>query len=310
MLPVFNTAEPAVGVSETSWHVLGAGAMGCVFATYLQRGGNMVTLLLRDPPPASSLALEVSGDDGINAVAFAASHAQDDGPIGKLLVTTKAYDVCTAVHSVAHRFSADTQVLLLANGLGFAAELKAQLPHLDCYLGTTTEGAFRVGTRQIHHAGRGLTRIGKPGQAAPPNWLGQWQSSVPGCSWDSDIEHALWLKLALNCAINPVTAVYRCRNGELLQPAIADEVSALCAEIAAVSRAAGYAAITADLQLQVNEVIRATAKNRSSMLQDMLAGRRTEIDYITGKLLSVAREHGVAAPHNEKWMQRVLALEH
>ena len=126
------------------------------------------------------------------------------------------------------------------------------------------------------------------------------------CVWDADIDQALWLKLAINCAINPLTAVHGCLNGELAQrPELAMEVRRLCEEIAAISRAAGYTSAAANLEQAVTDVIAGTANNRSSMLQDVQDGHRTEIDYITGYLLCVARRHGIAAPCNQSLFERV-----
>jgi 2-dehydropantoate 2-reductase len=183
--------------------------------------------------------------------------------------------------------------------LGFAGELCDELPAPAYFYGTTTEGAYRVSRWHICHAGRGMTRLGRPGCPQPPPWFDQWSRAVQPSHWDAGIEQSLWLKLAINCAINPLTALHRCRNGELSIPPLAGELAGLCEEIMAVSAAAGFAAITADLPGQVAAVVRATADNRSSMLQDVLAGRDTEIEYITGHLLRVAARHGIAAPKNE-----------
>ena len=134
---------------------------------------------------------------------------------------------------------------------------------------------------------------------------GQW---IPAYG-TPHIDKSLWLKLAINCAINPLSALQRCQNGELASPQLAPRVTALCEEIMRVSAAAGFAGVTAELPGQVMAVIRATADNRSSMLQDVLAGRPTEIEYITGHLLRVARQHGVAVPHNEAVYRSILTLD-
>jgi 2-dehydropantoate 2-reductase len=147
--------------------------------------------------------------------------------------------------------------------------------------------------------------------AEPPPWFGQWSRSVPRCLWDTDINTALWTKLAVNCVINPLTAVYGCRNGALAErPELAVRVTQLCREVAQVSYAAGFTDTAQTIDNMVARVIQATAANRSSMLQDVQAGRPTEIDYITGYLLKVAAEHGVPAAHNRQIMQEVKCLAH
>ena len=299
---------------------MGAGAIGCLFASALHHAGGAVTLLLRDPsakindpevPAQIATSTVVVQRQGINReMVLPVSVPGDSGAITHLLVTTKSYDARAAVASVAHRCSADTQVLLLTNGMGVADELHRDFPHLDLYYGTTTEGAYRLAPRHICHAGQGVTRIGKPGLAEPAPWFGQWSRAIDGCSWDANIDEALWLKVAINCAINPLTALHDSCNGALAtRPALAQQVQQLCQEIVLISSAAGYHHTAKQLQKSVAGVIADTANNRSSMLQDIQAGRPTEIEYITGYLLTIAQRHNIAAPHNRLLLQRIRNLD-
>ncbi|MCB1853285.1 MAG: hypothetical protein KDI05_00310, partial [Halieaceae bacterium] len=89
------------------------------------------------------------------------------------------------------------------------------------------------------------------------------------------------------------------RNGELARPPLAGQVLQLCGEIAPVCTAEGFPIGAEALHQQVREVVEATAANQSSMLQDVLAGRQTEADYITGYLLAAAHRHGLDVPLNE-----------
>lgn len=295
-------------MSAAHWHVLGAGAMGCLFASKLQLAGCPTTILSRRAGAATSASVTIEADGSRTSVELQQSATTDPDPIALLLVTTKAQDVCTAVQSVNHRLDGASQVLLLSNGLGFGNELRAVLPKLNFYSGTTTEGAYRLGDQHIYHAGNGHTRIGHTEISTPPAWFGKWAEAVYPSIWDSEIDQALWLKLAINCAINPLTALHGCRNGELAEPPLAIHVRALCQEIMAVSAAAGFSAVTKDLPEQVAEVIRSTADNRSSMLQDITAGRDTEIEYITGHLLRVAKLHGIAVKHNADLYKSIVNL--
>lgn len=291
------------------WHVLGAGAMGCLFADALAQAGNRVTLVLRPGSPRGDRAITVQHASGSRCVTLATTEACDEGPIRHLLVTTKAYDVCAAVASIQHRLDESSQVLLLVNGMGYARELAAAMPWLQPYFGTTTAGAYRIAPGTVCHAGRGVTRIGRAGQVQEPGWFTSWSEAIAGSEWTADIELALWEKLAVNCAINPLTAVHRCPNGKLASdPELARQVEALCEEIAGIGHAAGMAKAVADLRGRVFSVIEGTAGNRSSMLQDILAGRRTEIDYINGYLVDTAGRLGVEARLNRGLLDAVKDL--
>ena len=306
---VYNPGHRVDAVNPRGWHVLGAGALGCLFACALGRNGCPTTLLLRPGSRQTHAAVEVEHDGASSRLELPVSETSANGHISHLLVTTKAQDVQAAVLSVAHRLDDSSQVLLMVNGLGFDRELRRELTAPEYFYGTTTEGAYRLGRHHICHAGRGLTRIGQPGRALAPDWFAQWSRAVDPTVWDPDIDRSLWLKLAINCAINPLSALQRCRNGELASPQLMPRVTALCQEIMGVSVAAGFGDVTTDLPAQVMAVIGATADNRSSMLQDVLAGRPTEIDYITGHLLRVAQRHGIAVPQNEAIYRSIVNLQ-
>lgn len=293
---------------DRHWHIIGAGAIGNLFAHTLAASGLSVSLVLRAPEAvAATLTLEREGER-INRQ-FAITAAAAATPIQQLLVTTKAYDVSGAIASVRHRLRPGASVVLLVNGLGFG-EAAAQLaPAATLYQATTTEGVFRRSRWHACHAGRGQTLVGAALGGPVPPWFAAWEQFDSHCTWHPDIAQALWHKLAINCAINPLTAVHRCRNGELGQrPELAAQVRELCAEIAAVSTAAGFTDTAASIENAVFEVIANTADNRSSMLQDVLANRPTEIDFITGHLVAKGRLLGLPTPANLALLQQLRQL--
>lgn len=297
------------------WSVLGAGAMGCLFASRLSQAGSKVTLLLREQPGGSdempgTARVRLQDASGVSEVVVDIDRCAGSEPVELLLLTTKAYDAQAALADIAARLDNNSHIVLMVNGMGLIEELKRVHPSLNFYLGTTTEGAYRRGPLSIVHAGKGHTVIGHPEDATAPVWIADWVEALDSCAWEVEIESALWQKLAVNCAINPLTAVHRCRNGELAtDPGLANETAAVCSEIARVCRAAGFVDLAGRLQQQVQSVALATAQNSSSMLQDILAGRRTEISYITGYLLQQAETLGVDAPLNRTLMDAVLELE-
>ncbi len=297
-------------MAERRWHILGAGAIGCLFASKLQAAGLPVTLITREQPAAAQGRVSVESATGITHSPVRLVGSRDPGPIDLLVVTTKAAQLVEALSRVAGRLSAGAQVVLAANGLGYLEQAQAVAGNCQLFTCTTTEGAYRTGSLRIHHAGSGTTLFGRPGGGPAAHWFSDWATTSLQCEWLDPIEPALWHKLAINCAINPLTALAGCRNGELLsQPALREQLEALCDEIAAVSLAADFPGTARSIHHDARQVASATAANRSSMLQDRLAGRATEIDYITGHLLREARRLGIDTPLNAALWQQVKALD-
>jgi 2-dehydropantoate 2-reductase len=119
----------------------------------------------------------------------------------------------------------------------------------------------------------------------------------------------LWRKLAINCAINPLTVIHRCRNGELLdKPEALAQIASVVEEILQLSKILNLDQGLANLHEQVLDVARATANNRSSMLQDIESGKETEIEAITGYLCRLAIKHSMQLPTNEELLAQVKAI--
>lgn len=301
-------------LSAPHWHILGAGAIGGLLAACLLDGGVKTTLLLRDRDrlrawERNPVLLVQSGDGAPRPYHPGVSVCADPGAIRHLVLCTKAHEAEAALHSILPRLQQDAVVLLLCNGMGLAETLSASCPAQDLVLGTTTEAAFRLATFHVVHAGRGITHVGIAGREQPPAWFARWRRLDIDCRWEPRIERALWRKLAVNCAINPLTAVHQCPNGALAEEPLASQVSELCTEIAALLAARGFPDLGEHLAAEVREVIAATASNRSSMYQDIRAGRASEIDYITGFLLRQAQLLELDLPANRRLFERVRELE-
>lgn len=301
------------------WHILGAGAIGSLFAASLHRAGVSTKLLCRSGSRHASLPdkrVDVSIDrKGVSeTITFPVSDNAETDAISHLLVTTKAYDVLAAMAEVKHRLNASSHIVLLVNGLGFMGDLQSDFPGFQFTAGTTTEGVYRLDaehtTKHFCHAGNGLTRLGQTGTKEPPPWFDDWANIDLPCVWETDIEQSLWRKLAVNCAINPLSALHGCKNGELSKrPELARLVQQLCDEIAQVSLVAGFQNASDNIHHWVEEVITETCHNRSSMLQDVLAGRRTENDYISGYFLKLAGQYGIATPGSRAAYESILQLD-
>lgn len=290
-----------------TWHVLGAGSLGGLWAARLARAGLPVSLLLRDRQrlaqfrAAGGLTLEQDGYR--QTLALPAQILADAPPIERLLLATKAYDAVAAARSLAHQLAPDAEVILLQNGLGSQEQVAALLPQARCIFASSTEGAFRRGAFEVAFAGAGHTWLGTVPPSPAPPWLGELALAGIPATWSPDILGRLWRKLALNCAINPLTVLYDCRNGGL--QAHAGEVAGLCGELHVLLAACGQPEAAEGLQEEVEQVIAATAANYSSMHQDVAAGRRTEIAYLLGHACREASRHQLDLPRLQALAQRL-----
>lgn len=293
---------------STTWHVLGAGSLGTLWATRLARAGLPVRLILRDAArlrayqAAGGLTLVEQGQSSLLAIPGETSNSS--APIQRLLLACKAYDAEAAVASIAQRLAPGAELILLQNGLGSQDAVAARVPQARCIAASSTEGAFRDGDWRVVFAGHGYTWLGDSGHPTPPIWLDELAASGIPHEWSTQILTRLWRKLALNCAINPLTVLHDCRNGGLQQHQC--EVATLCAELSELLQCCGQPAAAENLQQEVERVILATAANYSSMHQDVSNGRRTEISYLLGYACEAAARHRLQLPHLQQLQQRLV----
>ncbi|GGM04796.1 putative 2-dehydropantoate 2-reductase [Pseudomonas asuensis] len=291
-----------------SWHILGAGSLGGLWAARLFRAGTPVRLIFRDRlrlaqyRTAGGLSLREGEQDSLYPLP--AETPQDASPIRRLLVTCKAYDAENAVAAVASRLVPGAEVVLLQNGIGSQERVIERIPRARCILASSTEGAFRESGFKIVQAGKGHTWLGDPIHPEhTPDWLGELNEAGIPVQWTADIQSQLWRKLAINCAINPLTVLYNCRNGEL--NAHAHEINKITNELGRLLKAVEHEDLAPGLQEAVLAVIDATADNTSSMLQDVIYGRRTEISFLLGYALQEAQRHGLILETLEQLYRRL-----
>lgn len=292
-----------------SWHILGAGSLGSLWAARLARAGVPVQLILRDPQRLQAYhqagGLTLVEQDQARLYPVAAQTPDNTQPIRRLLLACKAYDAEAAVAQLAPRLVPGAELILLQNGLGSQDRVALQVPQARCILASSTEGAFRERDFRVVFAGHGHTWLGDPREPTPPAWLNELEQSGIVHDWSLDILGRLWRKLALNCAINPLTVLYDCRNGGLREhPA---EIASLCAELGELLQRCGQGTAAHELHEEVLRVIQATAANYSSMHQDVSQGRRTEIAYLLGYACAAAQRHALTLPHLQALHARLRA---
>ena len=268
------------------WHILGVGSIGGLFAHRLSTGGALVRLLTRDATETRR-RLTLDAEPAPVVQVFDCNWVDDTSAIEHLLITTKSWAARDAVKGIQHRLNERTVVVAMMNGMQHVDDLKNMLSVNQLFLASTTAGCHRSGDTWVP-AGTGRTLIGTDGDQPAPPWLSCWQRGVPNLLWQNNMTEQLVEKVAINCCINPLTALHRVKNGELLTRPYKDEADAVIDEVSSVLKDLGYDALSIALSHKVHEVMSDTANNRSSMLNDVLAGQRTEADAIIGWLLRKA----------------------
>lgn len=243
-------------------------------------------------------------EGGDRQVAVPIGLPDEVGPADLTIVAVKAHRTRAAALDLPRLLAAGGLVLTLQNGLGNLESLAAAVGPARLLAGVALLGVTREGEGQIILAGRGPVIIGVPAgsQVSPAERsrvVAALRRAGLDCREEPQIEAALWEKLLVNVGINPLTALLRVPNGALpeLPEAWALAVAA-AREAQAVGRASGIR-LNIDPEARLRQVCTATATNRSSMLQDVLAGRATEIDALNGQVAARGSALGVAAPVNE-----------
>ncbi|MCB1155303.1 2-dehydropantoate 2-reductase, partial [bacterium] len=230
-----------------------------------------------------------------------------------LIVCVKSYDTEAAIREHAAHVSSETAVLTLQNGMGNAEALAEVLAPSQILVGVTTHGALTVAPGHVRHTGIGSIQFGEQDgrRTDRAEWIAELLNDAGLDAQVTDNPaRRLWEKLVINAAINPVTAVLRVPNGEIAANPDARALALDAAkEAVAVANALG---IDLDEDTMLDRVVRvaeATAANRSSMLADADAGRRTEIDAITGVIVREAARRGLAVPTNQSLLGRIREIE-
>jgi 2-dehydropantoate 2-reductase len=283
----------------------------------LKEAGHEVILLDHIPARAEKLArdgIHIEGVSGTRDVAVNATARPLDLPDSHLvIIATKSYDTEKALMSVAPVIGPSTPVLTLQNGLG-NVELIGQCVGDDrTVAGITSQGATLVSEGSIIHAGTGRTIIGTPSNRQTDMLLRVRDILAPAGfepELSEDLEATIWSKLVINIGINALTAITRLNNGRLPEIEGTREIMREAVnEAVAVARAKGVKLTNPAPLGQVEEVCRRTATNISSMLQDVLARRRTEIDAINGAVARIGKDLGVPTPVNSTLASLVRAIE-
>ncbi len=305
--------------------IVGAGSMGMLWAGKLHMAGANVHLIARTQEQAAAIqehgiAIETAGKQpshtrvpvqSMEEASILSSELHADW----LLLTMKQHQLSEKLLlQVNARYGSRARWIFFQNGTGHIAMASTILEGRKIYAAVSTEAAWRISDCTVMHTGKGRTEWGR----AEPSEMDDdekklaalWRKAGFENDVSNDIDTAIWNKLLVNACINPLTAILHIRNGELLQHPHAYAMMRELSDEACV--------LARDMQLPIDcerawdkliDVCKATADNRSSMLQDISRGHTTEIDAITGALLWEAEKRQLNLPAHRTVYRMVKALE-
>jgi 2-dehydropantoate 2-reductase len=307
--------------SEPKVVVIGAGAMGGLFGGLLAEGGLDVTLVDTWPEHVAAIRAKGLGITGVGGARFipvaATSNAADVTYADVVLFQCKAYMNEVAASSVRHLFGQGTIGISFQNGLGNEQRLGAILGIDNIVGGLTSQGGLVEAPGIVHNFGDLPTYIGEMAGGLSERTVAVSaafsQRGLRTTATD-DIKREKWRKLLGNVALGAISAVTDLRSVEIMRvPELRDTVFRLVHEAAAVAAADGIALDAASarevLMTLVDTASGGTGNAKSSMREDIIRHRRTEIDTIHGAVAALGKRHGVATPTLDAMVALVKGVE-
>ena len=285
--------------------VVGPGALGCMFAARLSNSGATTTLIDHDPVRAKALA-----ESGLFVETASGSFSAKPNVSLEIPPKQNLILILTKAHATKSlKLPPDTPVLTLQNGLGNIETLCDQVGNTNVLGGTTSEACTLLEPGRVRHTASGLTRIGA-WTSCP---VEEAASALTASGFEIEIVdspgQAVWEKVVISAGINPLTALLNVPNGKLLESIESRELLRdLVAEASKVASIEGYR-FRYSLIERAEAVCRDTADNISSMLQDIRAGRHTEIDEISGEILRRGEGAALPTPRTRVVWQLIKSLE-
>ena len=298
--------------------IFGAGSIGSLFGGYLALQTEHEVILIGrehhvDEIKENGLLITgVHGEFRVDNIQ-AETEISDIEDIDVVFITTKAYDTEDAAISIKDNVSEKTMIISLQNGLGIEEIIEQNIQKTNkIFRATTTNGALMKKPGHVIHTGFGNLIIG--------SILNQHQAElnvISGLLRDSgfnpgitdDIKQVIWKKIMVNVGINPLGTLLNIPNGMIPEKISESMMKKILNEAVMVAEKEGVSITLQEAYESVIEVCNNTKNNRNSMLQDIDKEKRTEIDYINGAIVSIAKKHDLQVPYNELITSLIKGIE-
>ncbi|MCF6463148.1 ketopantoate reductase family protein [Clostridium sp. Cult1] len=297
--------------------IIGSGAMGSLYGGYLSKGDNEVYLV--DIWEEHINRINDKGliivEDNIELMTKprGITDSKGIGPVDLVIVFVKSTHTKNAIENNLSIIGPRTMVLSLQNGYGNADGIGQYVPENNIILGTTSHGATMIQPGKIRHAGKGKTYIGKLIGINDEN-VTIIRNVLNEAGFETiisdNVMELVWSKLLVNVGINALTAILEIRNGKLLKWEESKELLTLAvSEGVKVANGLGLDFSKEEVISSVINVAKTTGENKSSMLQDILNGRKTEIEKINGAIVKEGEKLGLDTPVNRVLMDMIKVKE-
>ena len=297
--------------------IVGPGAMGCLFAAFLTKSKEDVWLLDKSKENAAKLNETGISVDGLNGSwqvkVKTTANISDIGKADLVLICVKSFNTKTACEQIKPLLNNNTKILTLQNGIGNIEIISEAAGEDRVIAGVTNEGATLIEPGKIRHAGKGETIIGTIDGKTPVEMRAireAFNKAGFETKMSRDIKSLLWSKLIINVGINALSAITRLPNGKLVQfegtkRILRDAVT----EATRIVKRKRIKLIFDDPLAKVEAVCESTSSNLSSMLQDVLRKKRTEVDFINGVIVRLGQELGIDVHTNKFLLDLVNTIE-
>jgi 2-dehydropantoate 2-reductase len=296
----------------------GGGAMGGLFGGYLARAGEDIVLVDVSQAAVGAIdrdGLKIEEKDGSTATirVKASSKPEEVGPVDLIVNFVKCYHTEAAIAGARPMLGDDTAILTLQNGWGNADRIAAVAGETRVMAGVTSHSATLLGPGRVKHSGVGMTYVGELDgdqsrrlEAAVAAFRKAGIETTPS----SRIIDEIWKKLALNVCTLPTSALMRFQAHELIQhEGTMALMRGLLGEVVAVAKAQGISLDHAERWQAIVNLLKQAIGARASMLQDVEAGRQTEIDVVNGAIVEAGKRHSVPTPFNDTMVWMVKSLQ-
>ena len=297
--------------------IVGPGAMGCLFAAFLSKSKEEIWLLDKNKERSNSIGQNGISIEGISgnwqAKVKVTADSKEIGEADLIIICVKSYDTKEAIMHARSLAGDNTGVLTLQNGIG-NIEIISEVVGADKVMGGVTNlGATLLDIGKVRHAGKGETVIGRIDGKIPVEMraIREILNKVGlETRISRDIKSLLWSKLIISVGINALTAITRLNNGRLIEFEWTHRIlREAVTEATRIAKRKRIKLIYDDPLAKVEAVCEATATNVSSMLQDVLRKKRTEIDFINGVIVRQGQGLGIPVPVNSILVDLVKTIE-